>query len=112
MLRAQVLAENAVLARTLLEGVGVLARALGPRFAARGRLMYTGLIPLLERLADPCASVAGAAGAALGALCAHCGYFGLDQLVCLLRSTPHPGMRPCMGLCLRLVATAGREIII
>ncbi len=78
---AQALAENAVLARTLVEGVGALARALGPRFAARGALMYTVLIPLFERLADPCPSVAAAAHTAVDSLCLHCGYSGLDALV-------------------------------
>lgn len=80
-MHAQALAENAVLARSLVEGVGAMARALGPRFAARGRLMYTVLIPLFERLADPCPSVAAAAHAAVDSLCLHCGYRGLDALV-------------------------------
>ncbi|CAL8470133.1 g9675 [Coccomyxa elongata] len=80
-LTPQVLAQNAVLAKALLEGVGAFARALGHRFAAGGRLMYTVLIPLLERLADPCPSVASSAAAAVGSLCLHSGYSGLEDLV-------------------------------
>ena len=75
MYALQVLGENALLARVLLEGVvGVFARALGARCRADGRLMYTVLIPVLERMADPCPSVSAAAAAAIGSLCAHGGY--------------------------------------
>ena len=77
----QVLGENALLARVLLEGVGVFARALGARCRADGRLMYTVLIPVLERMADPCPSVSAAAAAAIGSLCVHCGYSTFDELV-------------------------------
>ena len=81
------IAENAVLARALLEGIGAFAHALGRRFAAGGRLMYTVLIPLLERLADPCPSVASSAAAAVGSLCLHSGYSSLEHLV--------PSTSPC-----------------
>ncbi len=91
MRAVQVLAQNAVLARALLEGVGAFARALGHRFAAGGRLMYTVLIPLLERLADPCPSVASSAAAAVGSLCLHSGYSGLEDLV--------PFASPCTLAC-------------
>ena len=77
----QVLAENALLARALLEGIGAFGRALGRRYAAGGRLMFTILIPALERLADPCPSVASAASAAVASICLHCGYAGLEELV-------------------------------
>ncbi|KAK9915923.1 hypothetical protein WJX75_006066 [Coccomyxa subellipsoidea] len=80
-LTPQVLAENALLARALLEGVGAFGRALGRRYAAGGRLMFTVLIPALERLADPCPSVASAASAAVASICLHCGYTGLEELV-------------------------------
>ncbi len=70
-----------MLTRALLEGVGAFARALGRRYAAGGRLMYTVLIPVLERLSDPCPSVASAASAAVGSICLHCGYAGLEELV-------------------------------
>ena len=78
------LGENALLARVLLEGVGGFARALGARCRADGRLMYTVLIPVLERMADPCPSVSAAAAAAIGSLCAHGGYSTFDELVCHL----------------------------
>ena len=80
----QVLGENALLARVLLEGVGVFARALGARCRADGRLMYTVLIPALERMADPCPSVSAAAAAAIGSLCVHGGYSTFNELVSLL----------------------------
>lgn len=81
----QAIGENAALARALVEGVGVCARALGPDFVAGGRCMYTVLIPLLERIADPSPSVAAAASAAVGSICIHCGYSSFEQLVlCLL----------------------------
>ncbi len=73
--------ENAVLARALVEGVGVCAQALGPAFAVGGRCMYTVLIPLLERLADPSPSVSAAAWAAVGSICIHCGYSSFEHLV-------------------------------
>ena len=77
----QVLGENALLARVLLESVGSFARALGMRYRQNGRLMYTVLIPVLERLADPCPSVSAAAGAAMGSLCLHSGYSSFTELV-------------------------------
>ena len=70
----QVLGENAVLIRAVLEAVGTFARMLGSRMASNGLILRKVLLLLLERLADPCPSVAASAGAALGALCLHCGY--------------------------------------
>ena len=75
------LGENPLLARVLLEGVGAFPRALGRRYRDSGRLMYTILIPVLERLADPCPSVSAAAAAAISSLCVHCGYPSFDELV-------------------------------
>ena len=46
----QVLGENVMLLRVLLESVGAAARAAGPRFASSGRLLRTVLLPTLERL--------------------------------------------------------------
>ena len=83
------LGENALLARVLLEGMGAFARALGRRYRESGRLMYTVLIPLLERLADPCPSVSAAAAAVIGSFCMHCGYPSFDELV-------HPRTIPCI----------------
>ena len=98
----QVLGENALLARVLLEGVGAFARALGGRYPASGRLMYTVLIPLLERLADPCPSVSAAAAVAIGSLCVHSSYASFDELVGLCTfSAPqlYPLVRLlCLGL--------------
>ena len=70
----QALGENAILIRAMLEAVGVFARVLGRRFASSGVILRKVLLVLLERLADPCPSVATSAGAALGAVCLHCGY--------------------------------------
>ena len=81
MCALQVLGENALLARILLEGVGAFARTLGVCCRANSRLMYTVLIPVLERLADSCPSVSAAAAAAIGSLCLHCGYSTFDELV-------------------------------
>ncbi len=78
----QEVGQNALLARVLLEAVGAAARASGPRFASSGRLLRPALLPLLERLADPCASVAAPARAALGSVCAHCGCAMTDERVC------------------------------
>ena len=46
----QVLGENVLLMRVLLEAVGAIARTLGLRFAATGGLLRTVLLPTLERL--------------------------------------------------------------
>ena len=78
----QEVGQNALLARTLLEAVGAAARAAGPRFASSGRLLRPALLPLLERMADPCASVAAAARAALGSVCSHCGCALTDERMC------------------------------
>ena len=71
---SQVLGENAVLIRAMLEAVGVFARVLGPPFASSGVILRKVLLLLLERLGDPSPSVAASAAAALGSVCLHCGY--------------------------------------
>jgi hypothetical protein len=68
-LSAQALGEHALVLRVLLEGVGALARAMGRRFADNGRVLRPLLMPLLERLGDPCAFVASAASGAAAAVC-------------------------------------------
>jgi hypothetical protein len=70
-LSAQQLGEHALALRVLLDAVGSLAVVLGPRFAANGRVLRPLLMPLLERLGDPCAFVAAAAGGACAAVCLH-----------------------------------------
>lgn len=70
-LSAQQLGEHALALRVLLDAVGSLAVVLGPRFAANGRVLRPLLMPLLERLGDPCAFVAAAAGGAAAVVCLH-----------------------------------------
>jgi hypothetical protein len=82
-LTPQVLGENALLSRALAECCGAIARGLGPRMAATGRLMRCVLLPLLERLADPCPLAAQAAGVALGAVCTHCGCVCVCACACV-----------------------------
>ena len=65
----------------MLEAVGVFARVLGQRFASSGVILRKVLLVLLERLADPCPSVATSAAAALGAVCLHCGYSSRQALL-------------------------------
>ncbi|KAK9808680.1 hypothetical protein WJX72_001826 [[Myrmecia] bisecta] len=77
----QVLGENALLMRVLLETVGVAARAIGLRFTANGRILRTVLLPVLERMGDPSPFVAAAAATAVGSICMHCGYASLQGLV-------------------------------
>ena len=72
----QALGENVILIRSLLEGVGVCARALGQAFATRGTPLRLVLLPLLERLGDPCPSVVATADDAISSVCLHCGYTG------------------------------------
>ena len=67
-----------MLARALLEGVGVCARSCGSRFARSGRLLRPVLLPLLERLGDGCPAVAAAAQDALACLCANSNYADLQ----------------------------------
>ncbi|KAG2444915.1 hypothetical protein HXX76_001651 [Chlamydomonas incerta] len=75
-LGVQELGENVMLLRVAVEAVGGAARAAGPAFAQRGRLLRRVLLPLLELLGDPCAPVAAAADTALLSVAAHCGYGG------------------------------------
>ena len=72
---------NAMLVRSCLEAVGTLARALQGGLTSNGRLLRAVLLPVLERLTDPCASVAASAAAAISSLCFHGGYATLGQLV-------------------------------
>ncbi len=67
-LSVQALGENVLVLRAALEAVGGVARAVGPRFAASGRLLRTVLVPLLERLSDPATPVAASAAAALSSV--------------------------------------------
>ena len=53
----QVLGENAMLARVLLEAVGAIARSVGSRFAATGGQLRAVLLPSLERLGERCSVV-------------------------------------------------------
>ena len=77
----QVLGRNALLVRAACEAVGTAARSVGPAFSSDGRLLRPALLPLLERLADPCPSVAASAAAAVGSICLHCGPPTFQQLV-------------------------------
>jgi hypothetical protein len=79
----QVLGANALLLHCLIDGVGAAARCAGLAFSSSSaRLLRTSLLPLLERLADPCPLVASAAAGALASICRHTGYpLGLSQLV-------------------------------
>jgi hypothetical protein len=77
-----VLGANALLLRCLIDCTGTIARCAGPRFSSNTKLLRGALLPLFERLADPCPLVAAAAGTALASICRHCGYpLGLGQLV-------------------------------
>jgi hypothetical protein len=79
-LSAQLLGENALLLRALCDAAGAAARCLGRRFA--GKPLRAALLPLLERLGDPCALVSDAAAGALAWVCIACGYnLGLRDLV-------------------------------
>lgn len=91
----QVLAENALLVKALLEGVGVCARACGPRFASSGQLLRPVLLPLLERLGDGCSAVAAAAQDALACLCANCGYSGQQVWTLASSCTAQHQCHPC-----------------
>ena len=64
-----------------LEAVGTLARALQGGLTCNGRLLRAVLLPVLERLTDPCSSVAASAAAAISSLCFHGGYATFGQLV-------------------------------
>lgn len=77
----QAVGENIVLARSLLEAVGVLAQSVGARYATSGALLRVTLLPVLERLGDPAAAVASSAAAAFGCICRASGYAGLPDLV-------------------------------
>lgn len=70
-----------MLVRSCLEAVGTLARALQGGLTSNGRLLRAVLLPVLERLSDPCASVASSAAAAISSLCFHGGYATFGQLV-------------------------------
>lgn len=89
------LGENALLARALAEAVGGIARALGPAMARR--LLRTVLLPLLERLAEPCGLVAGAAGDALDSVCAHCGCVGVCTTLAHTHTRTHRAMHAACG---------------
>ena len=67
--------------RSLLDAVGSFARAVGLEYATSGSMLRVVLLPVLERLGDPCPAVAAAAGVAVGSICLHCRYSGLADLV-------------------------------
>ena len=67
--------------RSLLDALGSFARAVGTEYAASGSMLRVVLLPVLERLGDPCPAVAAAAGVAVGSICLHCRYSGLSDLV-------------------------------
>lgn len=77
------LGANALLLRGLIDCVGTAARCAGPAFSTgSSKLLRTVLLPLLERLSDPCPMVSAAAAGALDSICLHTGYpGGLSQLV-------------------------------
>ena len=76
----QALGENVILIRSLLDAVGCCARVLGPPFASEGTPLRVILLPLLERLGDPCPSVATTADDAITSICLHCNYPGKSHL--------------------------------
>jgi len=68
-------ANNCVMLRPLLEGVGIFAGCLGPCFAnVDARLLPVAICPLVERVADTSAFVADSAMVSILAVCKHCGY--------------------------------------
>lgn len=80
---SQALGANALLLHILIDSVGAAARCAGPAFSrGSSKLLRASLLPLLERLADPCPLVASAAAGALASVCRHTGYpGGLHELV-------------------------------
>jgi hypothetical protein len=66
--------DNALLLRSLVEGVAVAAQAVGRRFATHVQLLPTTMYPLLERLGDPHPLVAAGAARALRSIAVQCGY--------------------------------------
>lgn len=80
----QVLGANALLLRCLIDCVGTSARCAGPAFSSNSSstLLRSCLLPLLERMADPCPLVSTAAAGSLDSICRHTGYpLGLSALV-------------------------------
>ncbi|GMH32931.1 hypothetical protein BSKO_00765 [Bryopsis sp. KO-2023] len=80
-LSTEALGQNAMLVRTLLDSVGTFARVVGKSFAEGGQILRLALMPMLERLGDPCPLVQAAAETAVDSVCWHCGYGSLEQLV-------------------------------
>lgn len=77
----QELGTNVMLIRSLLDAVGAIAQVLGSEYASSGSFLRTALLPLLERLGDPCPAAAAAAQEIITVICAACGYLGLQNLV-------------------------------
>lgn len=70
---------NAVLQRTMLHCIGTCARAVGPRCARNGRILRAILIPLFEKVADPCPLVSVPALTALHCIVYYCGYSNTEH---------------------------------
>ena len=76
---------NALLQRAILDCIGTSARALGSLFTTNGRLVRSILLPVVQKMGDPCRIVASSADTTIQAICTFCGYCekhrGLRQLV-------------------------------
>ncbi len=77
---------NALLQCAILDCIGTSARALNLQFTSNGRLLRFILLPIMEKMGDPCPIVASAADSTIQAICTFCGYStstggGLRQLV-------------------------------
>jgi TELO2-interacting protein 1 len=78
---------NAALHRAILDCIGTSARALGLQFTNNGRLLRSILLPVIQKMGDPCPIVAASADTTIQAICTFCGYSqtttsgGLRQLV-------------------------------
>ncbi|KAG7670538.1 hypothetical protein Ndes2526B_g00298 [Nannochloris sp. 'desiccata'] len=77
---------NALLQRAILDCIGTSSRALGLQFTSNGRLIRSILLPVIQKLGDPCRIVAASADTTIQAMCTFCGYAqtttgGLRQLV-------------------------------
>ena len=77
----QALSANVVLSKSLIEAIGAFALACGPVYAESGILIRATLLPLIERLGDPCQSIRAAAELGTSLLCSACGYEGLNTLI-------------------------------
>jgi len=75
-------ADNCIMLRPLLEGVGIFAGCLGPYFADHdARLLPAAICPLVERVADASGLVADSAMISILAVCRHCGYKNPSEML-------------------------------